>query len=170
MHHKTGGSGAGISTDSGIPDFRGPQGVWTQNPKAQASSNIQNWVADAAVRRSVWESLGRDHVEQVPRPNPGHRALLALERRGVLTALVTQNIDGLHSEAGHLLVNLGKWVSGFSRFSDFQFFDFGRIILSKSGFGISKKNNKGVLGKPWTQRRVLRAISNTLKFQYFRKS
>jgi NAD-dependent deacetylase len=119
MHHKTGGSGAGISTDSGIPDFRGPQGVWTQNPKAQASSNIQNWVADAAVRMSVWESLGRDHVEQVPRPNPGHRALLALERRGVLTALVTQNVDGLHSEAGHLLVNLGKWVSGFSRFSDF---------------------------------------------------
>jgi NAD-dependent deacetylase len=93
-------TGAGISTDSGIPDFRGPQGVWTQNPDAEKLSNIHHYMADPEVRRRSWQ--GRlDHPAWQARPNRGHRALAELERRGKLHALVTQNIDGLHQCAGN---------------------------------------------------------------------
>ena len=93
-------TGAGISTESGIPDFRGPQGVWTKNPKAERLSNIQHYMADPEVRRLAWQ--GRlDHPAWHAAPNAGHRALVELERRGTLLALVTQNIDGLHQQAGH---------------------------------------------------------------------
>jgi NAD-dependent deacetylase len=93
-------TGAGISTDSGIPDFRGPQGVWTLNPKAERMSDIRYYVADAEVRKLSWQSR-LAHPAWTAEPNLGHRALVALERRGKLHALVTQNIDGLHQRAGN---------------------------------------------------------------------
>jgi NAD-dependent deacetylase len=93
-------TGAGISTESGIPDFRGPQGVWTQNPKAERLSNIHYYMADPEVRRLSWQSR-LDHPAWHARPNAGHRALVDLEARGTLHALVTQNIDGLHQLAGN---------------------------------------------------------------------
>jgi NAD-dependent deacetylase len=93
-------TGAGISTESGIPDFRGPQGVWTKDPKAEKLSNIQHYMADPDVRRLAWQSR-LDHPAWTAGPNAGHRALVELERRGILLALVTQNIDGLHQQAGH---------------------------------------------------------------------
>jgi NAD-dependent deacetylase len=92
-------TGAGISTDSGIPDFRGPKGVWTLNPKAERMSDIRYYVADPEVRRLAWQSR-LAHPAWTAEPNAGHRALVALERSGRLHALITQNIDGLHQHAG----------------------------------------------------------------------
>ena len=93
-------TGAGISTDSGIPDFRGPQGVWTKDPSAMRSSNIADYVADPEVRRRVWQ-MRLASPAWTAEPNPGHRALVELERQGRLHTLVTQNIDGLHQRAGN---------------------------------------------------------------------
>ena len=92
-------TGAGISTESGIPDFRGPQGVWTRDPKAERLSDIRYYVSDAEVRRLSWQSR-LAHPAWKAQPNVGHRALVELERRGKLHALITQNIDGLHQRAG----------------------------------------------------------------------
>jgi NAD-dependent deacetylase len=92
-------TGAGISTDSGIPDFRGPQGVWTRNPGAEAKADISYYLADPAVRREAWRARA-EHPGRVARPNAGHHAVAELERRGHLSLLVTQNIDGLHLDAG----------------------------------------------------------------------
>jgi NAD-dependent deacetylase len=93
-------TGAGISTDSGIPDFRGPQGVWTRDPAAEKLSDIRYYVSDPEVRKASWRSR-LEHPAWTARPNAGHRALAVLERRGKLHALITQNIDGLHLRAGH---------------------------------------------------------------------
>jgi NAD-dependent deacetylase len=93
-------TGAGISTDSGIPDFRGPQGVWTTNPKAEKLSDIRYYMSDPEVRRLSWQSR-LDHPAWSARPNAGHLALVELERRGKLHALITQNIDELHQLAGN---------------------------------------------------------------------
>ena len=93
-------TGAGISTESGIPDFRGPQGVWTKNPKAERLSNIHYYMADPEVRRLSWQSR-LDHPAWQATPNAGHRALADLEARGTLHAVVTQNVDGLHQLAGN---------------------------------------------------------------------
>ena len=93
-------TGAGISTDSGIPDFRGPQGVWTKNPKAEKLSDIRHYMSDPEVRRLSWQSR-LEHTAWRAQPNAGHRALVELERRGKLHALITQNIDELHQLAGH---------------------------------------------------------------------
>ena len=93
-------TGAGISTESGIPDFRGPRGVWTTNPKAERLSNIHHYMSDPEVRRLAWQSR-LDHPAWRAAPNAGHRALVDLDRRGTLLAVVTQNIDGLHQQAGH---------------------------------------------------------------------
>jgi NAD-dependent deacetylase len=92
-------TGAGISTDSGIPDFRGPQGVWTKDPAAAALANIDSYVSDPEVRRRAWRSR-RDHPAWRAEPNVAHAALVDLERAGLLRAIVTQNIDGLHQRAG----------------------------------------------------------------------
>jgi len=92
-------TGAGISTDSGIPDFRGPQGVWTRNPGAEKLATLQHYLADPDVRRRAWRSRLESPAWQA-KPNAGHLALRALERRGKLHALITQNVDGLHLAAG----------------------------------------------------------------------
>jgi len=92
-------TGAGISTDSGIPDFRGPQGVWTRNPGAERLATLQHYVADPEVRRRAW----RERVQSpawTATPNAGHDAFVALEHRGKLDTLITQNVDGLHQRAG----------------------------------------------------------------------
>src|SRR5205085_12080068 len=93
-------TGAGISTDSGIPDFRGPQGLWTKNPVAEKMSNIHYYLADAEVRKASWQNRLSSPAWSA-RPNPGHLALVELERRGKLHALITQNIDELHQIAGN---------------------------------------------------------------------
>jgi len=93
-------TGAGISTESGIPDFRGPQGVWTRDPEAEKLSDIRYYTADAEIRRKSWQSR-LAHPAWSARPNAGHEAIVDLERRGKLHALITQNIDGLHQKAGN---------------------------------------------------------------------
>ena len=93
-------TGAGISTESGIPDFRGPQGIWTRDPNAERLSNIGYYVADAGVRREAWRRR-LVHPAWKARPNAGHEALARLEQAGHLDMLITQNIDGLHAAAGN---------------------------------------------------------------------
>src|SRR5688500_20227477 len=92
-------TGAGISTDSGIPDFRGPQGQWTRNPEAEKMATIHHYVADPEVRKRAWRSR-LESPALTAEPNAGHKALVELERRGALLALLTQNVDGLHQKAG----------------------------------------------------------------------
>src|SRR4051795_7907156 len=93
-------TGAGISTDSGIPDFRGPNGVWTKNPGAEKASTLQNYLADVDVRRFAWQNRLHSPAWDA-QPNAGHMAIYELERQGRLRAVVTQNIDELHQRAGN---------------------------------------------------------------------
>jgi NAD-dependent deacetylase len=92
-------SGAGLSTDSGIPDFRGPNGLWTKNPAAEKASTLQHYLTDPELRKLAWQNRLSAPVFAA-RPNAGHAAFVELERRGQLLAIVTQNIDGLHQAAG----------------------------------------------------------------------
>lgn len=92
-------TGAGISTDSGIPDFRGPNGVWTKNPAAEKLATIEHYVGDPEVRRRAWR-VRVDSEMWGAHPNDGHRALVELEAGGRLHTLITQNVDGLHQAAG----------------------------------------------------------------------
>ena len=93
-------TGAGISTDSGIPDFRGPNGVWTLNPEAEKASDIRVFVTDPEVRRARWDVQAHGGMWDGVEPNDGHQALVPLEADGRLHTLVTQNVDGLHALAG----------------------------------------------------------------------
>ncbi|HVB90938.1 MAG TPA: Sir2 family NAD-dependent protein deacetylase [Acidimicrobiales bacterium] len=92
-------TGAGISTDSGVPDFRGPDGVWTKNPAAERTATLDVYLREPEVRRRAWQSRLTSAMWEA-RPNAGHAALVDLERSGRLDTLVTQNIDGLHQKAG----------------------------------------------------------------------
>jgi NAD-dependent deacetylase len=92
-------TGAGISTDAGIADFRGPQGLWTRNPEAERLSNIKHYLADADVRRRAWQGRLSSPVWDA-QPTRAHKALVVLEQQGKLHAIVTQNTDGLHQLAG----------------------------------------------------------------------
>lgn len=92
-------TGAGVSTASGIPDYRGPQGVWRRDPRAERLVTYQNYMADPEVRRASWQ-MRRESPVWRAEPNPAHRALVDLERSGRPLRIITQNIDGLHQKAG----------------------------------------------------------------------
>lgn len=92
-------TGAGISTDSEIPDYRGPNGVWTTNPGAEKRATIDNYIANPDIRAGAWLARLNSPVWQA-KPNAGHLAVLALEERDKLELLITQNVDGLHHLAG----------------------------------------------------------------------
>jgi len=93
-------TGAGISTDSGIPDFRGPEGLWTKNPEAEKTATIQHYLSDTSVRQRSWERMAEGSMWDGKQPNAGHEALVRLEELGKLHLLITQNVDGLHEVAG----------------------------------------------------------------------
>ena len=92
-------TGAGISTDSGIPDFRGPRGLWTVNPEAEKMATIDYYMSDPEIRKRAWRTR-QDLFPHRAEPNVGHHCLVELERRGKLHVLITQNVDGLHHAAG----------------------------------------------------------------------
>jgi NAD-dependent deacetylase len=92
-------TGAGISTESGIPDFRGPNGVWTKNPEAEKTATLQYYMSDPEIRRRTWQNRLRSEIWRAE-PNDAHHALVELERKGALHLLATQNVDGLHHLAG----------------------------------------------------------------------
>jgi NAD-dependent deacetylase len=92
-------TGAGISTESGIPDFRGPQGVWTKNPAAEKTATLQYYVSDPEVRKLAWQNRLRSEMWNAE-PNSGHRAIADLAGVANVHTLVTQNVDGLHHAAG----------------------------------------------------------------------
>ncbi|MFD5972624.1 SIR2 family NAD-dependent protein deacylase [Streptomyces bacillaris] len=92
-------SGAGISTDSGIPDYRGPNGVWRKDPEAEKLVTYDFYMADPEIRRRSWLLRRSTHAAD-PEPNAAHRAVVELERSGTPVRVITQNVDGLHQLAG----------------------------------------------------------------------
>jgi NAD-dependent deacetylase len=92
-------SGAGISTDSGIPDYRGPNGLWRRNPEAEKLVTYEYYMGDPEIRRQSWQMRRKNRTLQAE-PNAAHRAVAELERSGVPVRVITQNVDGLHQLAG----------------------------------------------------------------------
>jgi len=96
-------TGAGMSTDSGIPDFRGPNGIWTKDPEAEKRA-YQTYHKFLRNPKEYWEDIlgGRSLLGNLEsfQPNPGHYVLVELETIGILKSVLTQNIDGLHEKAG----------------------------------------------------------------------
>ncbi|MEA3215677.1 MAG: NAD-dependent deacetylase [Acidimicrobiia bacterium] len=92
-------TGAGISTDSGIPDFRGPNGLWTKNPAAEKAATLQHYMGDKEVRIAAWQNRLESPMWDAE-PNSGHAAIVELQRRNKLLGVITQNVDGLHQKAG----------------------------------------------------------------------
>ncbi|MDJ1132720.1 SIR2 family NAD-dependent protein deacylase [Streptomyces iconiensis] len=92
-------SGAGISTDSGIPDYRGPQGVWRRDPEAEKLVTYEYYMTDPEIRRRSWRMRGESPLWEA-RPNAAHEAVARLHDTGTPTRVITQNVDGLHQAAG----------------------------------------------------------------------
>ncbi|WP_328224323.1 SIR2 family NAD-dependent protein deacylase [Streptomyces sp. NBC_00310] len=92
-------SGAGISTDSGIPDYRGPNGLWRRDPEAEKLVTYAYYMGDPEIRRRSWQ-MRRQNRTLKAEPNVAHRAVAELERSGVPVRVITQNVDGLHQLAG----------------------------------------------------------------------
>ncbi|MGW1988417.1 SIR2 family NAD-dependent protein deacylase [Streptomyces collinus] len=92
-------TGAGISTDSGIPDYRGPAGLWRTDPEAEKLVTYAYYMDDPEIRRRSWR-MRRANRALRPEPNAAHRAVAELERSGVPVRVITQNVDGLHQLAG----------------------------------------------------------------------
>ncbi len=91
-------TGAGISTESGIPDFRSPGGIWSRfDPE---DFTYQKFVADPEARRKQWRMLGEGHLTTDAKPNPAHHAIAELDKLGKLDCVITQNVDNLHHKAG----------------------------------------------------------------------
>jgi len=91
-------TGAGISTESGIPDFRSPGGIWSRF--APEDFTYQKFVADPEARRKQWRMLGEGHLTTDAQPNPAHYAIAELDKLGKLDCVITQNVDNLHHKAG----------------------------------------------------------------------
>ncbi|CAL9288419.1 Sir2 family NAD-dependent protein deacetylase [Streptomyces olindensis] len=92
-------TGAGISTDSGIPDYRGPNGLWRRDPEAEKLVTYEYYMGDPDIRRRSWRMRRQNRTLQAE-PNAAHRAVAELERSGVPVRVITQNVDGLHQLAG----------------------------------------------------------------------
>ncbi|MFD8739987.1 NAD-dependent deacetylase [Streptomyces sp. NPDC059618] len=92
-------SGAGVSTDSGIPDYRGPKGLWRKDPEAEKLVTYEYYMADPEIRRRAW-LMRRESGALGAEPNAAHRAVAELERSGMPVRVLTQNVDGLHQLAG----------------------------------------------------------------------
>lgn len=92
-------SGAGVSTDSGIPDYRGPNGLWRRDPEAEKLVTYEYYMGDPEIRRRSWR-MRRETFALAAEPNAAHRAVAELERSGAAVRVITQNVDGLHQRAG----------------------------------------------------------------------
>ncbi|WP_051798027.1 SIR2 family NAD-dependent protein deacylase [Catenuloplanes japonicus] len=92
-------TGAGVSTGSGIPDYRGPDGVWTKDPGLVTAFEYERFVGDAETRALFWRTYA-NHAAWGAEPSAAHRAIAGLDRPGTALRVLTQNIDGLHQRAG----------------------------------------------------------------------
>ncbi|MGW0579186.1 SIR2 family NAD-dependent protein deacylase [Streptomyces sp. NPDC002920] len=92
-------TGAGVSTDSGIPDYRGPNGLWRKDPEAEKLVTYDYYMGDPEIRRRSWQ-MRRGNRALRAEPNAAHHAIVELERSGVPVRVITQNVDGLHQLAG----------------------------------------------------------------------
>jgi len=91
-------TGAGISTESGIPDFRSPGGIWSRFDPDDFT--YQKFISDPEARRKQWQMLGEGHLTTLAKPNPAHYAIAELDKLGKLDCVITQNVDNLHQKAG----------------------------------------------------------------------